>query len=116
MSTSKYAARYGAARYASDPRHDSQLAFLQRACLLTMGGGVPSRSQLVRRAVGLLTDHVSDMIQAGRLDGRPMPHEQDTAAERLALRDFGRIADAPPPRAQVDARGRVLTWAEAVQS
>ena len=112
---SKYSARYGAARYASDERHDSQVAFLQRVYLLT-GDDVPSKSQIIRRAVGLLVDHVDKMVAAGRAAGLSIPKAQDVAAEHGALREFGSIATAPPPRAQVDGKGRLLTYREAVAS
>lgn len=111
---SKYSARYGASRYASDERHDSQLAFLQRAYLLAGTDAVPSRSLLIRRAVGLLVEHVDGMLERGRTAGLSIPKPQDVAAERGSLREYGKIANAPAPLAQVDGKGRLMTYNEAV--
>jgi hypothetical protein len=103
-------------RFATDPRFDAHLTYVQSALVLALGDGAPSYSTIVRRAVALLAEqHVSTMIEAGRMDGLPGPHAQDAAAEREAIRSYGRISDAPTPTRLVDGNGRLLKYCE-VQS
>ena len=103
-------------RVALDPRADSQLAWLQRTAAVVFGDPkqTPSRSQLVRRAIGLYADHVSDMIHAARMDDRSTLYPQDIAAERKALAEHGRIVDAETPGILTDAQGRLTDWQEAI--
>jgi hypothetical protein len=104
-------------RFATDPRFDAHLTYLQAALVLALGDGAPSYSTIVRRAVALLAEqHVSTMIEAGRLDGLPGPHAQDAAAERDAVRSYSRLSDATAPTRHVDGLGRQLTFCEATQS
>lgn len=103
-------------RFATDPRFNAHLTYLQSALVLALGDGAPSYSTIVRRAVALLAEqHVSSMIEAGRLDGLPGPHPHEVAAEREEMRRYGRISDARTPTRQVDGNGRLLTYSE-VQS
>lgn len=103
-------------RYASDPRAESQLAWLQRTAAIIVGDPrhTPSYSQLIRRAVGLYVDHIASMIHAARLDERSTPYPQDIKAERDALADHGRIIDAATPGMLTDAQGRLVDWQEAI--
>jgi hypothetical protein len=102
-------------RYATDDRCESQLVWLQQVGVLAFGGKrPPSASQIIRRAVGLLTEHTTMTIEAGRHDGLTGPRPQDAAAERAALEDHGRIIEAPPPTKLIDQQGRLLPWQEAI--
>ncbi len=104
-------------RVAVDARCTSQLDWLRKVSVLTIGGKrPPSHSQLVRRAVGLLTEHTTMKLEAGRHDGLTGPRPEDTAAERAALEDHGRITDAASPARMVDPEGRLLPWQEAILS
>ncbi|WP_428661393.1 hypothetical protein [Reyranella sp.] len=55
-------------------------------------------------------------LEAGRHDGLTGPRPEDTAAERAALEDHGRITDAASPARMVDPEGRLLPWQEAILS
>jgi hypothetical protein len=102
-------------RVAVDDRCSSQIEWLRKVSTLAIGGKrPPSSSQIIRRAVGLLTEHVTMQIEAGRHDGLPGPRPQDAAAERAALEDHGRIIEAAPPTKLVDQQGRLLPWQEAI--
>lgn len=104
-------------RVAVDDRCSSQLEWLRKVGVLAFGGKrPPSHSQLVRRAVGLLTEHVTMTLEAGHLDGLTGPHPQDAAAERAALEDHARITETGPPVRLVDRQGRLLPWQEAILS
>jgi hypothetical protein len=102
-------------RFASDDRLDSQLTFLQSSLVLALADGAPSYSAIVRRAVGLLVNHVGALAEAGRVAGLPGLRSQDAAQEREAMKDYARITDAPAPRRHTDDRGRLLTWQESVR-
>lgn len=101
-------------RFAVDSRCWSQLAWLRRVSVLAADGQPPSYSQLIRRAVSLLTEHVATMIEAGRVDGLPGPRQQDTAAEQAALSDHARLVASDAPRAMVNSRGHLLMWRESL--
>jgi len=102
-------------RVAVDARCTSQLDWLRKVSVLTIGGKrAPSHSQLVRRAVGLLTEHITMTLKAGHHDGLPGPRTEDIAAERAALDDYGRITEASSAARMVDPEGRLLPWQLAI--
>lgn len=103
-------------RFTSDPRAESQLAWLQRTASIIVGDAraAPTYSQLLRRAVSLYVDHMTSMIHAARLDERSTPHPQDIKAESDALADHGRIIDAATPGMLTDTQGRLVDWQEAI--
>lgn len=104
-------------RFATDHRCESQLAWLQKVGVLAFGGRrPPSHSQIIRRAVGLLTKHVTMQIESGRQRGLSGPAPNDAAAERAALEDHGRIVEAAAPNQLVDPEGRLQGWQEAILS
>jgi hypothetical protein len=105
-----------AGRFGIDQRCRSQISYVQSAAAVAIGGRVPSDSQIVRRAIGLLIDHYQNMIEAGRAGGLKGPHLQDATAEREALDEYAGWVDASPPLSLVDKRGRLRSWHEAVSS
>lgn len=104
-------------RFATDNRAESQLAYLRHACALAISGGrPPSYSTIIRRAIGLYTEHVGTLIEAGRLDGLSGPHDQDASAERRELADYGHIVEAAPPVTFVDVAGKLQPWGDAIRA
>lgn len=104
-------------RFATDPRAESQLAYLRHASALAISSGrQPSYSTIIRRAIGLYTEHVGTLIEAGRLDGLNGPHEQDANAERGELSDYGHIVEAAPPVSFVDLEGKLQPWGDAIRA
>lgn len=104
-------------RFATDQRCESQLTYLRHASGLALGlRKPPSPSSIIRRAVDRYTEHIADLIAAGRLDGLPGPHPQDAGAEARKLVEHARIADAAPPVSFVDLEGALQSWGEAIRA
>ena len=114
MKTRTTKPRWGYVRVRSDARFRSQLRYLQTVTALALDEHAPSVSLLVRRSIGRLIEHYEDILEAGRLEGMKGPHEQDVRAEREALAEYGKIADAPPPKFLVDDHGAIRAWGEVV--
>jgi hypothetical protein len=100
-------------RFVTDARLDSQIAYLQSAYVLCTGELAPA-SQLVRRAVALLADHVSKLVEEGRRSGAKGMSTQDAARERLFLTAFSRLTDASKPVTMTNEHGQVSTYSEAI--
>lgn len=105
-----------AGRFGIDQRCRSQISYIQSAAAVAISGRVPSASQVVRRAIGLLADHYENMIDAGRADGHKGPLPEDATAERAALDEHSQWVDANPPVSLVDKRGRLRSWQEAISA
>lgn len=103
----------GTRRFAADRRCESQLTWLMKVGVLAVDTKrPPSYSQLIRRAIGLLTDHVADMINEGKSAGFPGLLPADAARERAALEDYFKVTNAELPASFVDAKGLLKAWAE----
>lgn len=105
----------GTRRFAADRRCESQLTWLMKVGVLAVDTKrPPSYSQLIRRAIGLLTDHVADMINEGKSAGLPGLLPADAARERAALEDYFTITNAELPASFVDTKGLLKAWAESL--
>lgn len=107
-----------ARRFATDQRSESQLTYLRHAIALSITGGrPPSPSTVIRRALGLYTEHLGNLIESGHLDDLSGGHPQDAHAEQeaLELAEYRQIVDAAPPVTFADVNGRLQTWAAAIQ-
>ena len=99
-------------RVAIDRRAASQIEYLTKLYLLTLGDA-PSGSQVIRRALSLLADHLSVQLVADRRTGGVTLPAPVLSTERASMADHARLADAAAPFKTMDERGRLLTWPEA---
>lgn len=98
-----------------DARAVAQFEYIKRHYAI-IGVQMPSTTAIVRRALSLLTDHLDHMTIVGRTHGERKPTPAAIRAEMGALGEHHKAVPLMPLHAIVDGRGRLKTFAEAIQA